>query len=215
MEKSLTRDNFFLREWGNHFTSIPDVEPPTCSFCPGDIVKEGKSAAIRVLWDRPVCTDNSRVPPNINSNRQSGDFFGVPGTYKIQFIVEDHAYPKGNIYSGCSFTITLKSKLTSTGLHVYFICLCIFVPASSETQIQNCTKKQNWKLFPYLSVYRRGIERQIVGNAAWTKNELLKLQWTKILDKLSAMPFYMNGPKNRRHFLTKFQLVHERECNYN
>lgn len=102
------------------------MEPPTCSFCPGDIVKVGKSAKIRVIWDRPVCTDNSRLPPIINSNRVSGDFFGVPGTYKIQFIVEDSAYPEGNVYSGCSFTITLKSKLRSTGLHVHFICLCIF-----------------------------------------------------------------------------------------
>lgn len=94
----------------NRFTAIPDLEPPTCSFCPGDIVKEGKSAAIRVLWERPVCTDNSHLPPRISSNRQSGDLFGVPGTYKIQYTVEDHAYPQGNIYTGCSFMITLKSE---------------------------------------------------------------------------------------------------------
>ena len=124
--EKLNKRLFFLRKWDYHFTSIPDVEPPTCSFCPGDIVKEGKSAAVRVLWDRPVCTDNSRLPPIINSNRQSGDLYGVPGTYKIQYIVEDFAYPKGNIYTGCSFTITLKSKLRRTGLHVHFICPCIF-----------------------------------------------------------------------------------------
>ena len=104
----------------NLFSSIPDLEPPTCSFCPGDIVKEGKSAAIRVLWERPVCTDNSHLPPKISSNRQSGDLYGVPGTYKIQYIVEDHAYPKGNIYTGCSFTLTLKSKLGCTS---YVICV--------------------------------------------------------------------------------------------
>lgn len=92
----------------NFEVMVRDVEPPTCSFCPGDIVKEGKGAKIRVLWDRPVCTDNSRLPPIITCNRPSGDFFGVPGTYKIQFTVEDFAYPKGNIYLGCSFTITLK-----------------------------------------------------------------------------------------------------------
>jgi len=86
---------------------VRDLEPPTCSFCPGDIEKEGKSAEIRVLWEKPVCTDNSHLPPKISSNRQSGDYFGVPGTYKIQYIVEDHAYPKGNIYTECSFTITL------------------------------------------------------------------------------------------------------------
>jgi len=163
----LLRSSHFYFKADNLFPSIPDLEPPTCSFCQGDIVKEGKSAAIRVLWDRPVCSDNSPLPPKINANRQSGDFFGVPGTYKIQYIVEDHAYPKGNIYTGCSFTITLKSKFSSIALHVaaFHLCLCIFDPTYPpclklrfKTR-SNWTEKQNWKLFPYNSFNRRKIER--------------------------------------------------------
>jgi len=128
----------------NHFTSIPDLEPPTCSFCPGDIEKEGKSAEIRVLWEKPVCTDNSHLPPKISSNRQSGDYFGVPGTYKIQYIVEDHAYPKGNIYTECSFTITLTSKLIGRrGLCCVFI---LTFPSRLKCRLKNSpngTEKQN------------------------------------------------------------------------
>jgi len=152
---------FLYFETDNLFPSIPDLEPPTCSFCPGDIVKEGKSVAIRVLWDRPVCTDNSRLPPKISSNRQSGDFFGVPGTYKIQYLVEDHAYPKGNIYTGCSFTIKLKSKLSGIALHVaaFHLCLCIFdltyPPRRKLRHRLNCTEKQNWKLFSNISFHTR------------------------------------------------------------
>ena len=100
--------------------SFSDVELPTCSFCPGDIVKEGKSAFVRVPWDRPVCSDNSHWPPQIEANRANGDHFRVPGTYKIQYTVKDHAFPRPNIYTGCSFNIILKSKYDCILYFVHF-----------------------------------------------------------------------------------------------
>ncbi|KAL9973308.1 hypothetical protein ACROYT_G019744 [Oculina patagonica] len=87
---------------------IKDLEPPTCSFCPGDIVREGKSSLVRVSWDVPVCSDNSHLPPKIVPSRRNGEHYRVPGTYKIQYTVEDFAFPKPNIYTGCSFNIILK-----------------------------------------------------------------------------------------------------------
>lgn len=83
---------------------------PTCSFCPGDIVKVAKRPLERVSWDLPVCEDNSHLPVKFSVNYQNGQMFSVPGKYKVQYVVEDHAYPWPNVYTGCSFTITLKSK---------------------------------------------------------------------------------------------------------
>ena len=64
----------------------------------------------RVSWDRPICSDNSHLPVKVSVNYQNGQNFPVPGKYKVQYIVEDFAYPKPNRYTGCSFTITLKRK---------------------------------------------------------------------------------------------------------
>ncbi|CAH3125524.1 unnamed protein product, partial [Pocillopora meandrina] len=88
--------------------SLSDLEPPTSSFCPSDIVKEAKSHREKVSWDVPVCSDNSHLPPIIWSNRKLGDLFGAPGKYKIQHTVKDFDFKQPNIYTGCSFMITLK-----------------------------------------------------------------------------------------------------------
>ena len=90
---------------------LSDLEPPTSSFCPSEIVKEAKSHREKVSWDLPVCSDNSHLPPIIWSNRKLGDLFGAPGKYKIQHTVKDFDFKQPNIYTGCSFMITLKSKL--------------------------------------------------------------------------------------------------------
>ncbi|XP_022788331.1 sushi, von Willebrand factor type A, EGF and pentraxin domain-containing protein 1-like [Stylophora pistillata] len=87
---------------------VRDLEPPTCSFCPSDIVKEANSLKERVTWKLPICSDNSHLPPIIRSNRQNGDIFGAPGKYKIQYTVKDFDFKEPNIYTGCSFMITLK-----------------------------------------------------------------------------------------------------------
>ena len=90
--------------WFNY----PDVTPPTCSFCPGDIVREVPNAYERVSWKDPKCSDNSNVPAVITSNYPNGRLFKVPGTYKVQYFVTGK---KGDVYKGCSFNITLTCKL--------------------------------------------------------------------------------------------------------
>ena len=85
-----------------------DVEAPTCSFCPADRILEVESDEERVEWDPPSCVDNSGQPPLIESSRVSGDLFSAPGVYVVQYHVSDSS---GNVYTGCSFRISLKSKL--------------------------------------------------------------------------------------------------------
>ena len=62
---------------------------------------------LRVNWQRPICSDNSGIPPYVTASRQSGDLFSVPGEYEVQYHVKDES---DNTYQGCSFRITLKSK---------------------------------------------------------------------------------------------------------
>ena len=84
-----------------------DTEPPTCGYCPTDITIDNTTEIeIRVNWDRPNCTDNSGNPPNINSNRQSGDLFSVPSSSEVVYTVDDGK----NVNKNCSFRITLKSE---------------------------------------------------------------------------------------------------------
>ncbi|XP_020602922.1 sushi, von Willebrand factor type A, EGF and pentraxin domain-containing protein 1-like [Orbicella faveolata] len=86
---------------------VRDLEPPSCSFCPGDIVREELKRRVRVNWERPICSDNSGRWPTVLANRQSGDLFDVPGSYHIQYTLNDMA---DNVYRNCSFRITLKVK---------------------------------------------------------------------------------------------------------
>ena len=55
------------------------MTPPTCSFCPGDIVREEPNAYERVSWDDLKCSDNFNVPPVITSNYPNSSLFKVPG----------------------------------------------------------------------------------------------------------------------------------------
>lgn len=84
-----------------------DLEPPSCSFCPGDIVREELERQVRVNWERPICSDNSGYWPTVQANRPSGDIFDVPGSYHIQYTLIDFA---NNVDKNCSFTITLKGN---------------------------------------------------------------------------------------------------------
>ncbi len=77
------------------------------TYCPSDIVVDDVTTLeIRVNWDTPTVTDNSGVEPSVTSNRASGAFFSVPGSYEVIYTATDGS---GN-QATCSFTITLKCK---------------------------------------------------------------------------------------------------------
>ncbi|KAL9973289.1 hypothetical protein ACROYT_G019721 [Oculina patagonica] len=85
---------------------VRDIEPPSCSSCPADIVQEVTTLEERVNWDRPNCSDNSGVPPTFTSNFQNGQLFRVPSSNLVQYTVSDGV----NVNQDCSFRITLKVK---------------------------------------------------------------------------------------------------------
>ena len=86
-----------------------DIEPPTLTYCPGDItIEEIQRNRIRVNWQRATFTDSSGDLPTVISNRQNGDEFSVPGSYEIVYTASDSS---GNRNNNCTFRITLKSKL--------------------------------------------------------------------------------------------------------
>lgn len=62
---------------------------------------------IGVLWDPPVCTDNSGVPPTLFSERQSGSKFPVPSTTEVLYTISDE---NDNVNLDCSFRITIESE---------------------------------------------------------------------------------------------------------
>lgn len=101
---SLVKSKFYLLQC--YLTT--DIEPPNLTYCPEDIVKEGTEIQERVHWERPTFTDNSGKPVTISSNRQSGDFFSVPGSYEVVYTASDDS---GNTNKNCTFRITLRSKL--------------------------------------------------------------------------------------------------------
>lgn len=85
---------------------VEDTEPPSCSFCPADIVQEETTSRVRVTWERPICSDNSLSPPSISANRQIGAEFEVPSTTLVQYTVSDGL----NTNNNCSFKVILKVK---------------------------------------------------------------------------------------------------------
>lgn len=87
-----------------------DTEAPTCGFCQTDIVLEETGEDVRVNWERPDCTDNSGVLPEVWSNIQSGTKFLVPSDHVVQYKIKD---AEGNEYTGCTFKVTVNSKYPS------------------------------------------------------------------------------------------------------
>ena len=118
---------------------IVDTEPPTCSFCPGDIAREETTREVRVNWKSPTCSDNSGIPPSIESNRQNGARFIVPGFYEIQYVVRDQA---GNANKNCSLRITLK------GNHLFPSMRLLY----SETILCHLFKKNVHFLYLYFEI---------------------------------------------------------------
>ena len=107
-----------------------DTEPPTCGFCPTDILIDNATVSqVRVTWDKPECTDNSGVPPSVSSNRQSGDLFSVPGSFAIVYNVTDG----DNINTNCSFKIVLESECSTCWVYKFVKRYIFFL---SETLCQ-------------------------------------------------------------------------------
>ena len=119
----------FLSCRGEHFTCLlvtfylllklndiclSDTEPPTCGFCPPDIVMDDLEVIQkRVNWVGAECTDNSGVPPALSPSRPNGDIFPVPGNYEILYTAEDEA---GNKNKNCSFRISLSSEYSQSSV---------------------------------------------------------------------------------------------------
>ena len=78
------------------------------TYCPSDIIDNATTYELRVYWQEATATDNSGVLPSVTSNRQSGSFFPVPGSYEVLYFAKDES---GN-EATCSFRITLKRKYT-------------------------------------------------------------------------------------------------------
>jgi len=103
-----------LHEWKSEEIDDPtalisvDTEAPVCGFCPPDqVTTNATGSEIRVLWDPPVCTDNSGVPPRLFSRRQSGSHFPVPSITEVLYEISDK---NGNVNLDCSFRITIESE---------------------------------------------------------------------------------------------------------
>ena len=81
------------------------------TYCPSDIAMDNVTTIdVSVNWQEPTVTDNSGVSPSVTSNRQSGSFFAVPGSYEVLYKATDAS---GN-EATCSFRITLKRKYRAT-----------------------------------------------------------------------------------------------------
>ena len=79
------------------------------TYCPSNItIDDATTTQVRVTWQVPTATDNSGVVPLVFSNKQSGQYFDVPGSYEVQYTATDES---GNTAT-CSFRITLSRKYT-------------------------------------------------------------------------------------------------------
>ena len=67
-----------------------------------------------VSWVEPVFSDNSGQIVAVDSNRQIGASFAVPGVYDVVYTASDGS---NNVNKNCTFKITLKSKLLSIEKH--------------------------------------------------------------------------------------------------
>ena len=77
------------------------------TYCPSDItIDDAATTEVRVNWQEPTATDNSGVEPALYSDKQSGQYFDVPGSYEVLYTATDQS---GN-EATCSFRVTLKRK---------------------------------------------------------------------------------------------------------
>ncbi|KAK3730501.1 hypothetical protein QZH41_015709, partial [Actinostola sp. cb2023] len=92
--------------------TVRDTEAPTCEYCPGNQkIEVTNDQPYRVIWKRPICSDNSGMPPSITPSKRNGFEVKPPALYTIKYRVADQAKPVANVYNDCSFTI----KVTVAG----------------------------------------------------------------------------------------------------
>ena len=118
-----------------------DIEPPKFTFCPKSQTETTKENIKLVTWQPPQAMDNSGVQPRVESNRNSGSKFAVPGQYEIEIVASDESRNT----AVCSFTITLKSALFPLVIWVKIICShrsqCVrprICPDSSLYYLEKC-----------------------------------------------------------------------------
>ncbi|XP_070543820.1 uncharacterized protein [Ptychodera flava] len=107
-------DGSFLCQCSSGYTLTPDglsctdTEVPNIFGCPENIttsIEDGNTAA-RVKWNLPSATDNSQIPPTMNSTHNPGEYFTV-GDSNVEYVFTDSS---GN-RAVCSFTITVLDTL--------------------------------------------------------------------------------------------------------
>ena len=107
-----------------------DVEPPTVSSCPADIINTtdpGLSNAT-VYWQEPTFSDNDGVSSNTSTHRP-GDTFGLEST-TVTYNVTDNS---GNM-ANCSFVVTIEGMLNGL-MHTVEVKITHYVINSSVLNI--------------------------------------------------------------------------------
>ncbi|KAK3728579.1 hypothetical protein QZH41_011661 [Actinostola sp. cb2023] len=101
------RDNAKLEASCFFDVVVQDKEAPEMTSCPEDQHYElvGKSSML-VRWDKPTFTDNSGLPPSIETDIRPGTRLGL-GEHMIHYIAKDNAQ---NANYSCEFKITIKAK---------------------------------------------------------------------------------------------------------
>ncbi|XP_070549842.1 uncharacterized protein [Ptychodera flava] len=85
-----TADDGVNTETCSFTVTVNDDEPPTITYCPGNLTKKadaGRSFAA-VQWDSPTATDNSGDSVTVDSTHTSGSLFAI-GTTQIEYQFED------------------------------------------------------------------------------------------------------------------------------
>ncbi|XP_070545240.1 hyalin-like [Ptychodera flava] len=113
-QECINTDGSFLCQCSSGYTLTPDglsctdTEVPNIFGCPENIttsIEDGNTAA-RVKWNLPSATDNSQIPPTMNSTHNPGEYFTV-GDSNVEYVFTDSS---GN-RAVCSFTITVLDTL--------------------------------------------------------------------------------------------------------
>ena len=92
-----------------------DTTPPDVTGCPTqEIVRtvlQGQTSAV-VTWPEPTATDDSGGQVTRDSNRMSGQMFGL-GSVDVRYVFTD---PSGN-QAFCTFTVTVRGECMLYGIH--------------------------------------------------------------------------------------------------
>ena len=169
-----------------YFLSTWDFEPPSCSFCPGDIIREELERQVRVSWEWPICSDNSGLRPTISSNRQSGAIFDVPGLYNIQYTISDS---ENNVNKNCSFRIILKGNALLITVYLLSRMLCDWRIQYNKHYVSNLNRDHCYQCFTPVPVkynsspgWDKWVDDRIKANMAecWPSSCLFPLTRKKI-----------------------------------